>query len=848
MIPRNTHGVPRLAWRESRNARRRLLLFMSGISAGVAALVAIDSYSANVTRSLHEHSRALLGGDVAIRARRDFPPPVARLLDSLPRAGRPVARVTSFTSMATVPRTTGTRLVQLRAVTPDYPFYGTVETSPPGQWQRLQTGRNALPDSSLLIALDAHIGDSLQLGRARFAIVGTLRNVPGDVSVTSALGPRVYVPGRYVSDMGLTGFGSRVEQEALVRLPPGADARRFIRQIRPLLDSTQLRARTVEQTEHDLTQGIEQLRRFLGIVGLVALLLGGIGVASAVNAYAAEKRDTAAVLRCLGATSAQVLAIYILEATTMGLLGAAVGGAAGVFAQFTLPHLVGRFLPVDVVPRFEPAAVATGLAVGVTVSLLFALRPLLTLRRVSPLAVLRHEPGDRTLQQDWRDPLQILSTILLLTAVVAVAITRSVTPRQGLAMSAGIAAAVAVIWASAALLTWLARRVIREHWPFVLRQGIANLYRPENQTRPVLLSLGFGAFLLSTLYLVQTNLLHRLQLGSQATHANLVLFDIQREQVGTVDSIVRAAGYPVLQHVPMVPMRISAINGVTVRTVAHTRSSWALRREYRSTYRDTLTPSEKLSSGTWFAPRRNPPPDGVWDISLDKDVAKELNVRLGDQITWDVQGVEVPTRIRSLREVNFARFEPNFFVVFEPASLDQAPASFVMLTAVPGAAARAQLQRTLVDRFPNVLGLDLSLVRETVASILDRIAVAVRFMAIFSLATGVLVLLGAVAASRRRRIQEGVLLKTLGATRPQIRRIMLAEYATLGLLGSVTGMALSVGGGWAILHFVFDLPFELAALPLIGIAAGMMLLTIAIGLTSGRRVFAAPPIQALREA
>ncbi len=841
-------GVGRLAWRESRNARRKLLLFMSGISAGVAALVAIDSYSANVTRSVREQSRSLLGADVSVGSRRGFPESFERILDSLPRAGVPVARMTSFASMATTPRATTARLSQIRAVTPEYPFYGTIATSPAGLWGSLHGGRRVLTDSSLLITLGAEIGDSLQLGSARFAIIGTIRGVPGDVGVASAFGPRVFVPARYVPDMALLSYGSRADHDAYFRLPDAAAADRFVTQLRPALDSAQLRARTVEQMEADLTEGIEQLRRFLGLVGLVALLLGGIGVASAMHAYATSKRDTAAILRCLGATSSQVLAIYALEAAAMGLVGALLGAAAGVGAQFALPRLLGEFVPVDVVPRLDVPSVMTGLAVGVLVSLLFALRPLLGLRRVSPLEVLRQDTGSSAPRRAWRDGAQVAAAVLLVAGVAGVAIERTGDAQEGLIMTGGLGVALGLLWLSAMLLARGARLAVREGWPFVLRQGIANLYRPGNQTRPVMLSLGFGAFLLSTLYLVQTNLLRHLQFGSEAASANLLMFDIQQDQVAGVDSIVRGLGHPVLQRVPVIQMRIAGVNGRSTSALSRERSNWALRREYRSTFRDTLMTSEKLVSGDWFAARRDPPRDGVYDISLDTDIAEELSVGVGDRIRWDVQGVQVETRIRSLREVNFARFEPNFFVVFEPRALDQAPAQYVMLSAVGDAAARARLQRSLVDSYPNVSSLDLSLIRETVSHILGKVSLAVRFMAIFSLATGVLVLLGAVAATRRQRIREGVLLKTLGATRPQIRRIMLAEYAALGALGSATGMVLSLGGGWALMRFAFEVPFTLSLAPLAAIAAGMMLLTVAIGLTSGRRVFAATPMEALREA
>jgi putative ABC transport system permease protein len=415
-------------------------------------------------------------------------------------------------------------------------------------------------------------------------------------------------------------------------------------------------------------------------------------------------------------------------------------------------------------------------------------------------------------------------------------------------MAAALALAIGVLSVSAALLARGARAVLREQWPFVVRQGIANLYRPANQTRAVMLALGFGAFLLSTLYLVQVNVLRQLDIGADATRANLLLFDIQRDQVAGIDSLVRAAGAPVLQTVPVIPMRIAAVNGVAPDDIPREERSWAHRREYRSSYRDTVTTSETILAGEWFTPGDSLEAQGVYEVSLDQEIASDLGVGLGDRIRWDVQGVPIETRITSLREVNFARFEPNFFAVFEEAALEDAPATFVVLTGLDSSASRARLQRAVVDRFANVTAIDLAMIQNTVGTVLSRVSVAVRFMAVFSLATGVIVLLGAIAASRRQRIREGVLLKTLGATRGQLRRIMIAEYAVLGALGSLTGMVLSIGGGWALTRFVFDMPFVLATGPLLVIAAGMMALTLVIGLTSGRQVFAATPIEALRNA
>ncbi|HJU64246.1 MAG TPA: FtsX-like permease family protein, partial [Gemmatimonadaceae bacterium] len=713
-------------------------------------------------------------------------------------------------------------------------------------WGALQAGRNALVDEGLLTALSARVGDSLVLGYASFRILGTLVNVPGDVGIAAAFGPRVYIPHAALDATRLLTFGARAEYEALLRLPSDVDAEKFATRIRPVLEAQRARARTVQDTEEDLTEGVAQLNRFLGVVGLVSLLLGGIGVASAIHAYIAEKIDTVAVLRCLGGTGGQVLAIYVLEAGALGLVGAIAGVALGVGVQFALPRVIGDFVPVDVQLRVEPSALWIGLAVGIWVASIFAILPLLAVRRISPLQALRRQTDAPKRRPLWRDPPQLIAVLALVASVVIIAILRTGSLWEGLGMSAAIAVAIGVLALSAGGLSYLARRLLREQWPFVVRQGIASLYRPANQTRSVVLSLGFGAFLITTLYLVQANLLRQLSLSSEASRANLAFFDIQADQAPPLDSVLRVEGLPILQRVPIVPMRIASINGRSVAELSRERPSWALRREYRSSYRDTLVTSERLIAGSWFPERRSEGSRPL-DASFEREVATELGLSLGDTVTWDVQGLRVTTRVRSLREVDWARFEPNFFVIFEPRALAGAPESFVVLTQSPDARQRATLQRTVVDRFPNISSIDLSLIQQAVGRILDKVSVAIRFMALFSVTIGALVLFSAVAASRRQRLREGVLLKTLGATRAQIGRIMLAEYAILGLLGSLTGMLLSLGGAWALLRFVFELPFTPVVVPLILIAGAMMLLTVLIGVLSGRDVFSETPMAALRE-
>jgi putative ABC transport system permease protein len=841
-----------LAWRDSRAVRKRLALFMSAISIGVAALVAIDSYAGNVTAAVHEQSRALLGGDLIVRSRSVFTPPVDTVLDSLRAGGSRVARITSFASMAVVRGRPGTRLVQVRAVEPGFPFYGTIDTRPANRWASLHDGANMLVDPSLLVALDARVGDSLQLGFATFLIAGTLENVPGDAAIASAFGPRVYIPAAQLASTGLLVFGSRAEYEAMIAVPAGTDVDKLAKDVRSQLDSARVRVRTAADTERNLTDGVTQLHRFLGIVGLVALLLGGIGVASAIHAYVSEKIDTVAILRCLGATTAQVITIYAATAAAMGLLGALGGVILGVVTQFALPGVLGDFMPVDVRPTLAPGALVAGLLTGVWVALIFALRPLLAIRHVSPLQALRRTVSELPRGRWWRDVPRLLATLALVASLVVITRARAGDWEETAGMLGAIGGALLVLILAAIGLTWVARRVVSDGWPFVVRHGISSLYRPGSQTRPIVLALGFGAFLVSTLYVTQANLIRHLTLSGEATRANVAFFDVQSDQIDRVDSLVRQQGHPVLQRVPIVPMRVAQIGNRSVaELIADTTdeiSGWAVRREYRSSWRDTLVGSERIVAGKWFTADRAGE-RALPEVSLEREIAAELGVGVGvgDTIVWDVQGVRIATRLTSVREVNWARFEPNFFAVFEPGALEGAPTSYVVLSGIADATARARLQRAVVDVYPNVSSLDLATIQESVERILDKVAVAVRFMALFSLATGALVLFSAVAATRRRRVREAVLLRTLGATRAQIRRMMLTEYAVLGALGAATGMLLSIGGAWGIVHYMFELPFALASGASLAIAAGMMLMTILLGLTSGRRVMAETPMAALRE-
>jgi putative ABC transport system permease protein len=381
---------------------------------------------------------------------------------------------------------------------------------------------------------------------------------------------------------------------------------------------------------------------------------------------------------------------------------------------------------------------------------------------------------------------------------------------------------------------------------------LANLHRPANQTVTLVLAIGFGAFLLGTLYLVQHNLLQQLRLTGGTARPNLVLFDIQPDQLPAVEQELRNAGLPHTSATPIVPMRIRSVKGRPVAELLTGNpgqerdgpsNAWVFRREYRSTYRDSVVGSERVVAGQWSRAGAAPPVP----ISVEQELANDLGVGIGDEIVWDVQGVPVVSRVGSLREVNWARFEPNFFIVFAPGTLENAPQSFVTLTRVADPSARGRFQRRLAERFANVSTLDLSLLQEALERLVERVVLAIRFMALFSLGVGVLVLIGALATSRFQRVREGALLRTLGATRGQVYRVVLAEYLSLGLLASAVALVLAAAAGWGVARFVFEGTFTVPVVPMGVLMLLVVALTVIVGLANSRDVVRRTPLEVLRQ-
>jgi putative ABC transport system permease protein len=835
--------VWKMAWRDSRSSRRRLLLFSISITLGIAALVGIGSFRHSLAQAIDDQARSLIGADLVVESSRPFRPEDEALLHSL---GEPQAREVRFSSMAVFPRSDSTRLVHVRALGGDFPFYGAMETVPAPAARGFRAGARALVEESLLFQFHAQVGDPIKIGDLEFTIAGALRKMPGEASAAGSFAPRVYIPLQNLAGTNLLKPGSIAHYRDYVKFPDGTDVGQRIKILAPQIQRLGLEYDTVAKRKKDLGTALENLYRFLNLIGFVSLLLGAVGVASAIQAHLQQKTRTGAILRCLGMSSGGTVLVYLLQTAAMGLVGAITGAALGVAMQRIFPQILKTFLPLAIPTTIAWEPIIRGVLIGFTICILFALPPLLRFRRLSPLRVFRADVDQHSTK---RDPILWLVYALIVVGVTGFAISQTETLTRGLIFAAALGVAVGIFAGVAKLLIVGIRKFFPGGWSFVLRQGLANLYRPNNRTLLLTLSLGLGTFLLLNLYLSREVLLAQFQSVGTKNQANIFLFDIQPDQKTGVAEIVRSAGMPIIQEAPIVTMRLAEIKGrKTVDILADPRRKipeWELQREYRCTYREQLSDTEKITAGRWIGRVVYHPGDTV-PISLDGDIAKDLSARIGDELIFDVQGVPIKTTIASLRTVDWKRFQTNFFVLFPAGVLENAPTFHVLVSRVQTPADSARLQNAVVAKYPNVSAIDLTSVIQTVDSILSKVALVIRVMSLFTVGAGIVVLASTIWSGRYQRLQESILLRTLGASRAQIWKILCAEYFLLGVFASATGIILAVGSSWALARFVFKLSYTPSLWPLLVTAGSVSLLTVAIGLITSRGVASRPPLEILR--
>lgn len=838
----NLSWLLKMAWRDSRKNRGRLLLFISSIVLGIAALVAIKSFGDNLKQQLENEAKALLGSDLEIESRMPIPAHIEKLIDSL---GLTTSRELNFASMVQFLPDSGTRLVNVRAVEPAFPFYGILETYPDTAAKSFVVEGKAVADNALMLQYMSLPGDSIAVGNQHFALGGSVLQVPGQSGIAATVAPPVFIPYSMVEATGLLQKGSRLIYRLYVKYPQRFGKKDFENLLKPVLEKEDLRFTDVDARKENLGRAFEDLGRFLNLTAFMALLLGCLGVASSVHIYMKEKVQAVALLRCLGASGKTGMGIFMVQIALMGFIGAAIGSALGIGVQFLLPKVFSGLLPVTVSPTISFSAIWQGIATGLLASFLFSLFPLLTIRRISPLKAIRssYEPL-------VKDPWRYAAFAGILLFIVGFAWLQLRTLTNALFFSLGIAVAFGILAAFAQLIIYLVRRFLPVKSSFVWRHGLSNLYRPNNQTLILVITIGLGSMLITTLLLTQRLLLDKVKITSSGVgRPNMVIFDIQEQQVEPIKELAKANDMPFMGSVPIVTIRLHSLRNQFVETLKEDTtqklSEGLLTREYRVTYRDSLIDSETLAEGIWKGKVENPG-DSIF-ISVDKNISASLKLKLGDPMVWNVQGALITTYVGSFRNVDFQRVQTNFLVLFPEGVLEQAPKFFVQLTKFSDAEQSARFQQTLVSRFPNVSVIDLNLVIETIETILDKVSFVIQFMALFSIITGIVVLIGSVIISKYQRIQESVLLRTLGANRKQIVGINAVEYFLLGSLSAFTGILLSLPASWLMARFTFETILIPPALPLLLGFVSITGLTMVIGLLNSREIVNKPPLEILRK-
>jgi putative ABC transport system permease protein len=832
--------------RESRGARGRLAFFAACLSVGVAAVVAVAGLADGLDSGIRSEARKLMAADLVIRGRRPLPDEVESFLAG--RGGLDIARVKQLATLVAAPSSGdlpgASLLVQLKAIEGGYPFYGELRLDPDRPVSELLGADQAvLAAPELLRRLDLDTGDTLLVGGHPFRIAGQVLAEPDRVGLGPAMGPRLMISAAGLARTDLERFGSRINRRTLLRLDgdPSAEELAGLRnEIAALLgEDGAWSVESYADALPTLRQGLERMERYLGLVALLSLLLGGLGVAQTTRAWLADRMPAVAVMRCLGMRPREVVALHLITAAALGLAGSLVGAAAGLGVLALMPSLLVDLVPAELLRVWQPLAVARGLALGLTVALLFCIGPLDAVRRVPPLRVLRRDV-EPVLPPVW---LRILLLAVVTAGITLTAVAQSGSLRDGALFTLSLFIAGGVLSLLTLGATLAAGKLGAGARPVWLRHGLKALGRPGAGTLGAAVALGIGVLLVLGVRLVERGLSDELRAELPAEAPTAFFIDIQPDQWPPVRRLLLEQGAEELDSVPVVTARLTAIDDTPIEELAAIEGTrdrrWALTREQRLTYQERLPDDNRVVAGTlWGDP-------GLAEISVEEEFAAEIGAGLGSRLDFDIQGVPLELTVTSLRAVEWRTFGINFFLVVEPGVLDEAP-HYRLATAQLPADREAAIQDRLAAEHPNVLLLRIREVLEKVAAIFARLAAAVSWLGGFTVAAGAVILAGAVSATATRRGREIALLKTLGMTRLQVVGRFAVEYAVVGVIAGIVGAAGANVLAWAVLTRGFEMSWGLrpettAVAILLSVA-----LTAATAIAAGWGALQRRPLEALK--
>ena len=834
-----------LTRREIRSSWRRLLFFFLCIALGVGSVVALRSLVQNLTRAVGTDARALMTADVEISSTNDFTPQEIEKIEAVIKANgiveaRNEAITTALMARPSDPANQTVDFVELKGIEPPFPLVGTftLADGKPFDFSLLQNN-GAVVARVLLEQLNITIGQKIKIGEGEFEVRAIFDEEPGGSS-GFRLGPRVFIEKKAFDDAGITRNSSRVRRRILYRTSDNPT--QLVGQLRDALKGTTLNVASYREQQENLSEQFVRTENYLALTGLLILVLGGVGVWNVARAFIEQKRKTIAVLKCLGAGGNTVITIYLLQIVFLGLAGSAFGVFLAQSALWFAEWRFGADLPARMTYSVSLWTALQGLLLGLAISVLFSVLPLLQIRQIKPRLLLRDE---NNASLDKLDRSKWLIGALSLAALLGLAVWQAGSLKVGAIFLGGLLATSLVLYIAAAALTRLLRRV-RGLSSFTVKQAINSLYRPGNQTKIILLAVGLGAFVVLTVQIMQVNLVREFDFTRNGHLPSLLFVDVQKSQIAeVVDTITQRLGEKP-ESIPTVRGRIAFINGqpFDFQNREVRQQQGIIGREFALTYRPNLDENETVVAGDWW---NGPASPDLPQVSVDEGIADTLHVEPGDSISFNVSGRTLTARVANIRKIDLRNTRTAFAFVFQPGVLEEAPQTFAATVLKHAAATdRQRLQREVVDKFPNVQIFDVADIIETVQKLINNFVIAISFVGSFVMLSGVLILMGSIALTKSQRIYESAILKTLGANRQTLAGILFAEYILLGLLAGSIGSAFATALSFVISRYLMNIewtfqPFVIA----LGIAITTVVVT-AVGVLGSFDVLFRKPLGTLR--
>ena len=832
-----------MARRELRASWRRLLFFFVCIAIGVGSIVTLRSMIQNINLAVTGEAQALLTADVQVDSDRAWAPETLAVIDRIttPLTRARVETIEAATMLRPAdPAREGSSMIELKGVDRGFPLYGHFILVGGKAFEHgLIEGNGAVVAASVLDRMGLEVGDEVKIGESIFQIRGVIDREPG-TGGGFRFGPRVFIEREAVDKAGLTGFGSRARRRILFATEAaGMDS--MVTELKAELKSTLVNVRTYKDSQENLAEQLSRAENYLSLTGLVILVLGGIGISNVTRVFVEQKKKAIAILKCLGAVSGKVFAIYLAQVLALGLAGSLLGvGIARVGLYLISVNLADK-LPLNVTYELQLSAALQGVGVGILVSLLFSALPLLQIRRIKPHLLLRDETATRKRSFDFA---RWLATGCVTVGLVLLVSWQAGSLLIGTIFLAGLAVTAGALHLAGGLIISLVRR-LRPFGSFTLRQGINSLYRPGNQTRVIVMVVGLGVFLVITIQSLQSNLSREFDLSRAGKLPDMFLIDIQKDQRDGVEEIIKrdTGDTPLL--IPTVRTRLVAIDGqeVDLEQVEGRRERGRLGREYIVTYRSQLDYNERVVEGQiWNAtPSANP------EVSVEESMLGLMGLKLGSTITFDIQGRKIQARVSSVRHVDWRNSRTGFMILFRPGVLEDAPQMSVAAINWDGSEVeKSRFQRAIVDAYPNVSVIDVSEIVRGVLRIVNTVSMAISFIGLFVFLSGALILAGSIAMTKFQRVYEAAVLKTLGAKRRMLLMILLAEYGLLGLVAGIIGSVAAIGLSYASSRWVFEIQWIFTpSINAIGIGATVALVTV-VGALSTLDVLTRKPLSILR--